>query len=343
MVNIVQKIDKRIEIVSSSITRLSSMSLQSRIAVLKVLKRHFSDVRITLIDNLGDLEDLADRNPDLVFLGMKYLPVPHDSDRNRIWVAKYLKARGIACTGSSDLAHRLELDKQLAKQCVLEAGLQTSPYYVVSQSQPALRANSPINFPLFVKPTNLGGGQGVDSFSVAHNFEQLDSKVLSIATNFYSDSLVEQYLPGREFSVAILKDERSGDYLAMPIELVAPVNKNGQRFLSSKVKSADSETFLAVVEPHIKASVSALALSVFHAMGAQDYGRIDIRLDAFGTPNFLEANLIPSLIRDYGNFPKACQLNIGMSYEDMILTITRLGFARAATVEEYLLSSEQLH
>lgn len=74
--------------------------------------------------------------------------------------------------------------------------------------------------------------------------------------------------------------------------------------------------------------MSTLALASFHALGARDYGRIDIRLDSDGVANFLEANLIPSLISGYGSFPKACELNIGLEYEPMIISITELGLIR---------------
>jgi D-alanine-D-alanine ligase len=120
----------------------------------------------------------------------------------------------------------------------------------------------------------------------------------------------------------------------MPLELIAPADKNGRRFLSAAVKSADTESFIEVTDEGIKAKITTLALSIFHALGAQDYGRIDIRLDAFGIPQFLEANLIPSLIRSYGNFPKACLLNLGMGHTNMILHITRLGLARNKKMEE---------
>jgi D-alanine-D-alanine ligase len=55
-------------------------------------------------------------------------------------------------------------------------------------------------------------------------------------------------------------------------------------------------------------------------------------MSAGGVPHFLEANLIPCLIRGSGNFPKACLMNQGMDYEAMILQIVRLGFARATSV-----------
>lgn len=325
------KIDKRIEIVSSTKPGLSSMSQKSRDGVQAVLAEYYSHVRVTIVNDLKDLEALIVRQPDLVFLGMKFLPVHPElgwNDPDKIWLADYLEQHDIIYTGSSQAAHELELNKPLAKQRALDAGLQTSPFYVALQNQSQVPQAQSLIFPLFIKPTNRGGGLGVDGYSVAHNYNEVQSKVLSITVNLQSDSLVEEYLPGREFSVAILSNEHKTGFSVMPIELIAPPDTNGDRFLSAEVKSSDSESFLAVEDSDLRTKVCALALNIFRALEARDYGRIDIRLDKFGTPQFLEANLLPSLINGYGNFPKACLLNIGMDYESMILTIVQLALKR---------------
>jgi D-alanine-D-alanine ligase len=334
------KINKRIEIVSSTIAGLSSMGKASRGGVLAVLSKHFVSVRITIVNDQSDLEALGARQPDLVFLGMEFLPV-HPAlgaaDPAKVWLSDFLDEHDIAYTGSSQIAHELERNKPLAKRRILSAGLRTSAFCVVRRGQSLESDDVPLAFPLFIKPTRLGGGLGIDSDSVVHNFEQLRAKVHSITTKLRSDVLIEEYLPGREFSVAILKDDSSNEFLAMPIELVAPSDKNGIRLLSGRVKSSNAEQALEVTDTVIKSKVTALALAVFDALGASDYGRIDIRLDAVGTPHFLEANLIPSLISGYGSFPKACLLNIGLEYEPMIMKIVTLGLARTGNAIEGVL------
>jgi D-alanine-D-alanine ligase len=323
-----EKIKKRIEIVRSSTSGLSSMSRTSCDAISAVLAKNFENVGVTVVDNLLDLEALVNRAPDLVFLGMKFIPKDFATglvEDNKIWLSEYLAEHGIACTGSAQMAYELERDKPLAKQRVLDAGLSTSPFCVIKCDQLLDIGDLHLTFPLFVKPTNRGGGSGIDSGSVVYNIEELNARVRSIATELQADSLVEEYLPGREFSVAILKEEHSTEFLVMPIELVAPPDKAGVRMLSSKVKSSNTEQVLAVTDESMRAKVVRLALEVFCALGARDYGRIDVRLDAFGIPNFLEANLIPSLISGYGSFPKACVLNIGLEFESMIMRIARLG------------------
>jgi len=330
-----RKINQHIEIVASTVMGLSSMSQKSRLAALAVLSRHYTHVGITIVNNLSDLEKLVANHPDLVFLGMKFIPSDPGlgrQDPDRIWLSEYLGRHGIACTGSDQAAHELELDKSLAKQCMVEAQLDTSPFVVAMQDHPLSRHEVTLTFPVFIKPTDRGGGAGVDSASLAANFEELQTKVDLIRSNLQADSLIEQYLPGREFSVAILKDEFTNEYVAMPLELVAPLDNNGARFLSAKIKSSDLETFKTVTDGSIKTKVMELAISAFHALGARDYGRIDIRLDESGTAHFLEANLIPSIIKDYGNFPKACMLNMKMDYETMLIRIVNLALARPLSI-----------
>ncbi|MEO8105196.1 MAG: hypothetical protein ABI602_02565 [Candidatus Saccharibacteria bacterium] len=326
------KLNMHIEIVSSTDTGLSSMSKRSRDAVHAILAKHYKFVRVTIVNDLSDLEDLVARRPDLVFLGMKFIPVDRLlgwNDPDKIWLSQYFDENDIPYTGSGRLAHELELNKQLAKQRVIEAGLSTSPYAVVAQGDVPVLNDAYLTYPLFVKPIDRGGGLGIDERSLVYNYDELCLKVASIASLHRSDSLVERYLSGREFSVAILKDEFNDEYRAMPIELVAAPNDAGSRVLSQSIKASNTEVVTAIADAATKSKVCSLALDVFLALGARDYGRIDIRMDQFDEPYFLEANLVPSLIAGYGSFPKACVINQKLSYEAMLLAIVNLAFTRS--------------
>lgn len=315
------------------------MGKASRESVFAILSKHYADVAITIVNDIADLEALVSRRPDLVFLGMKFIPVTPGlgtEDPHKIWLSEYFDDHGITYTGSSQVSHELELNKQLAKQRVSDKGLRTAAYHVVEQGQYLNEADMTLAYPVFVKPTNRGGGIGIDSASVVYDFNQLRSKINSIAADFQADALIEEYLPGREFSVAILKDEYSQKYSVMPLELIAPLDEGGARLLSAKVKSADTENFLEVADKSIRSEISELAITAFHALEARDYGRVDIRLDRHGAAHFLEANLLPSLVKDYGNFPKACLLNINLKHEDMLLAIVRLAMTRGLTNDKYV-------
>ena len=303
------KINKHIEIVTSSDTRFSSMSKESYNNILSVLKKYYTNVGVSIVNNSADLKALVLKRPDLVFLGIKFLPTDYNlglEDPKKIWISSYLDKYGIEYTGSGKITHELDFNKHLAKQCVLDADLSTSAFHVIDKNQKQIRENNiSLRFPLFIKPTNRGGGIGINSKSVVYNIDELRLKVRSISNIFHSDSLIEEYLPGREFSVAILRNEGSKRFSVMPIELIAPLNESGTRLLSKKIKSSNTESAIKITDYSIKRKVESIAIDVFYALSARDYGRIDIRLDRLGNPQFLEANLIPSLIEDYGSFPKA--------------------------------------
>ena len=326
------KIQKHIEIVRSNTRGLSSMSIKSATAIAEVLAKHYESVRLTNIDAIDDLKMLVLRKPDLVFLGMKY--VPSSLDGKKIWISGYLKDHDITHTGSAERAVKYEQNKPFAKQCLIEAGLSTSPYFVFKAGDILEEENIKLTFPLFVKPTCLGAGQGVDEHSIVYNFNELRTKVDSIINTFKVDALVEEYLPGREFSVAVLKQRESEDFMAMPIEMHPGADVNGDRILSNALKAGEIETPVSQLsEGVLKQKLTELAYGVFKTLGARDYGRIDIKLSTVGAPNFLEANLIPSIINNSGNFQKACLINNGISYEDMLLHIVGLAFDRVETVK----------
>jgi D-alanine-D-alanine ligase-like ATP-grasp enzyme len=137
-------------------------------------------------------------------------------------------------------------------------------------------------------------------------------------------------LPGREFSVAIIKKSGYGEYDVMPFEILTDNNLPGLTFLTNQVKSEDNEIGSLVIDPTLKAKIQTLALEVFKSIKARDFGRIDIRLDISSEPCFLEANLMPGLKNNTGSYLyKAYKLNTGLSYDSMIERIVSLAFERS--------------
>lgn len=321
------RIQKHIEIVRSSRGPLVSLGKYSAEAIREVLLKQYQTVEVSIVNDISDLEALIIKNPDLVFLGMKNLPI-REAGLPDLWVSSYLDEHGIAYTGSPEQAIEFESNKLHAKQQVLRSGLATAAYEIISKHDALLSVRHELKYPLFIKPLSLGGGHGIDDNSLVHSDAELIAKAKYIAERYNQDSLVEEYLPGREFSVAILKNEYTDELVAMPIELVAEKNINGDRILGKAAKSANKEQVTVVQDDASRKRVSDLALEVFESLGARDYGRVDIRMDAQGVPHFLEANLIPGLGNGHGYFPQACLFNAGLDYKTIILAITSLGLSR---------------
>jgi D-alanine-D-alanine ligase len=338
----VKKTAGYIEIVASTNPRINAMAHSSQLTIQAVLATRYEKVCITHVNTMADLEALVAKKPDLVVLGMKLVlldPSVSYDDSPKVWLAEYLSAHGINFTGSDVSALKLEYDKPAAKQVVLDAGLPSAAFFQAPIGQPLAKHN--LRFPLFVKPTNRGDSKGVDAMSVVNTEAELQAKVLAIHTECESDALVEEYLPGREFSVAVTRQPRSSNLRAMAIEISSPTDAKGNAFLSEAVKAADSEKALPVTDQLLKNELHTLAIGVFKALDARDFGRIDMRLDADGKPCFMEANLMPGL-SNHGYLVRCFMLNKHTSYEDMILSIVTLALERNpqhATIQRLFSSS----
>ena len=289
--------------------------------ILKILSKRYTDVSITKIDNKKDLDRLLKRKPDLVFSGVKYF----NFNDKKIWLNDCLEAYDIPYIASSRTALDNESDKNLAKKLVLKAKIKTADFFVTEPDQHQHESSIPISFPLFIKPVKGGDSRGIDSNSIAYNFSSFKKKVLEIKTKHNLSSLVETYLPGKEYSVGIFQDSINGTLRAMPIEIIIKKNINGHCILDFDVKKDDEEKVIAVTNKKILRKLSELAKKAFKALGGKSLGRIDIKMNHQGVPHFMEANLMPGLRKGY--FYRSCLLNLDMSYDDMIFNIANTGLS----------------
>lgn len=319
------KIEKRIEVVAIRLT--GHTNVRSTEVVASTLEKYFREVRLSFLENEQDLEAVVNRRPDLVFVGLKQLPSTTGSP---IDVVEYLERNGITVSGSGPIAMEHERDKTKAKDLVLKAGLDSSPYFMAQKGQYTSETKLPIEFPLFIKPHNRGDGFGVDEASVVRNFNEFQQKIDQLAEEGVTDALVEKYFSGREFTVAVLRDTATKDLMVMPIEQLPRENAHGDKIIGHAMKSAEQETSVGPLEQgKIRESVIKLARSTFETVGARDYGRIDMRLDDNEIPHFLEMNLIPNLVKGSGNFTKAFAMNTDETYDELLLRIVNLAFARS--------------
>ena len=289
--------------------------------ILKILSKRYMEVSITKINNKKDLDRLLKRKPDLVFSGVKYFVF----NKVKIWLNDCLETYDIPYIASSRAALNNESDKNIAKKLILKAKIKTADFFVTNPEEHQNEASIPISFPLFIKPVKGGDSRGIDCNSVVKNFSSFKKKVLEIKQKHNLSSLVETYLPGKEYSVGIFQDSTNGELQAMPIEIVIKKNKNGHCILDFDVKKDDEEKVIAVTDLKIFKKISKLAKEAFKALNGKSLGRIDIKMNHQGEPHFMEANLMPGLRKGY--FYRSCLLNLDMNYEDMIFSIANTGLS----------------
>ena len=289
--------------------------------ILKILSKRYKKVSITNIKNKKDLQKLVKRKPDLVFSGVKYFLF----GKEKIWLNNYLEIYKIPYIASSKSALDNESDKNKAKKIIRLAKIKTADFFTTYPNEHLNTKTIPISFPLFIKPIKGGDSRGIDSNSIVHNFDSFKKKVLEIKKNHNLTSIAETYLTGREYSVGILEDSISGILRALPVEIIVKKDINGHSILDFNIKKNDEEKVIAVKDIKIFNKISKLAKESFKALGGKSLGRIDIKMNSQGTPCFMEANLMPGLRK--GDFYRACVLNLGMTYEDMIFTIANTGLS----------------
>ena len=291
--------------------------------ILKILSKRYTEVSITKINNKKDLDKLLKRKPDLVFSGVKYF----NFDNKKVWLNDCLETYDIPYIASSRTALDNESDKNVAKKLMLKAKIKTADFFVTNPEEHKNVSSIPIPFPLFIKPVKGGDSRGIDFNSVAYNFSSFKKKVLEIKTKHNLSSLIERYLPGKEYSVGIFQDSITGTLISMPIEIIVKKNINGHCILDFDVKKEDEEKVIAVTDIKISEKLSKLAKEAFKALGGKSLGRIDIKMNEHGVPHFIEANLMPGLRKGY--FYRSCLLNLDMNYDDMIFNIANTGLSSA--------------
>ena len=326
------KQDKYIEVVISPLSGLNIMTPDSCGEICNILKNHFTKVETTVIKKKANLESLIKKRPDLVFSGVKYVGFTKDSvhreSKDKIWLSEYLESKGISCTASKVAALKLEFNKVLAKEEMQRNNINTAPFFVAEPGQYKKNKGLPLPFPLFIKPIYEGNGKGIDQNSIVGNFDTFEKKVKSIYEELKTSSLVEKYLSGREFTVGVFDSGLNGEKIAMPVELMAMPDEHGNKILSIEAKTQDKEQLIFIQDAKERERIGEFAKKAFTALGARDYGRIDIRMDENGVPYFLEGNLMPGLNPHKSYFIKTCKINGQANFEEAILRIAETGLKR---------------
>ena len=322
------KFNRHIEVVTTETAGMKETgfgSVETCRRVCDVLKSRYSQVHFNVVQSARDLESIVNREPDLVVLCVKYIV---DEERAaKIWLSDYFSQCDIPYTGSNRATLEFDSDKSKAKTVLLEKGVATAKFFL---AHPGLFTNArclPLPLPLFVKPLDAANGNGVDENSLVHDFASYEARVEEIFATFGHPALVEEFLPGREFTVAVLDDFAHDRRLILPVEIVPPENAKGDRVLGCREKSSNREMLSKVQEPALTA-VSALAGNAFSVLGVRGFGRIDVKMDAYGMPHFIEANLVPGMTPETSYFPRACEINRMMSYESVVLKLVDLGLNR---------------
>ncbi len=202
---------------------------------------------------------------------------------------------GIPYTGSDPTALSLCLDKAIAKRLVQQAGYRTPASFVMLSGKERLPKN--LTFPVIVKPVAEGSSKGILGKNVVESEAELRELARKILEQYRQAVLVETYLPGREFTVALLGEKRPRVLPPMEIVFLKPHNEKHPVYsFSSKFQEVDVQGVVpAKIDDSLRREIERLARGVFGVLGCRDVARVDIRCDSRGRPHFIECNPLPGL------------------------------------------------
>ena len=257
-----------------------------------------SGYQVEIFEATTELErHLYELKPDLVF----------NTSIKSINGSKYAYAPGILenlhipFTGPSAKACTNAYDKLKTTEILKKAGIHTPQALTFSEGND-IRIPVRMNFPLFVKPQRGGCSRGISSLSLIEAPDEFIERIRAVLYETKQPVIVEEFLPGREFTVGIL-----GNQLPRVLPIIEFIYTNKELPFRSYSRKMDNSEIEACVCPARlndteRKSIENLAASAYKALECRDYARVDIRMDSFGNPFILEVNAISNLEPEKSSF-----------------------------------------
>lgn len=224
-----------------------------------------------------------------------------------------LTYQNIPYTGSDVLSSALTMDKLKTKQIWQACNLPIANYIMVDKNH-AYSISEIVNqlgLPLFVKPSHEGSSVGMSRVNETKELQQ----ALEHAFQYDNSVMVESFLAGAEYTVAIVGDE------VLPSIRIKPSTSFYD--YNAKYLSDETQYFCpSGLDEEQEAALRSLALKAYQAVGCRGWGRVDVMFDDIGNPYLLEVNTAPGMT-NHSLVPMAAK-QYGWSFDDLVYRILSL-------------------
>jgi D-alanine-D-alanine ligase len=235
----------------------------------------------------------------------------------------------IPYTFSDPLVMSLTLHKGMTKRVIRDAGIATADFLVVDRAGDA--AAVVFDPPYFVKPVAEGTGKGISPASIVRERAVLAEACERCIRIYHQPAIIEPYLSGREFTVGIVGTGDNAEILgAMEVHLKETAEPGVYSYVN-KEEFVDRVTYrlMAPGADPVAAEAEAVSLSAWRVLGCRDAGRVDIRCDAEGRPQFMEVNPLAGIHPHHSDLPIICNL-AGIPYQTLIDRILLSAMSRVS-------------
>lgn len=211
---------------------------------------------------------------------------------------------GIEYTGSDAACMAITLNKATAKRLVAQDGILTPAFCVLYSGKEKLPKG--FSFPAIVKPIAEGSSKGILEKQVVEDDVALRRVAHALIRRYKQPVLAEAFLPGREFTIAMLGERKPRVLPIMEIVFTDKDDPFPTYTFKSKFEGVGVENKVpSDVDPLLQRQLEGTAKASFQALGCRDIARIDLRLDGGGRVHFIECNPLPGIAP---NFSDLCMM-----------------------------------
>jgi D-alanine-D-alanine ligase len=189
-----------------------------------------------------------------------------------------------------------------------------------------------------LKPVWEGSSKGVSEANLAETPAAALERARFLLGRYRQPVLVEAYLPGDEFTVAIMGNGPEASVLPiiryrfdqLPAGALPVMGYEAKWLWDRRDQPLEVLECPAEIPTGLARQIKRAALAAYHALGCRDWARVDVRLDATAVPNVVEINPLPGIIPDPADnscFPRAAA-TAGLSHEELIQAVVRIAWRR---------------
>ncbi|HVF38508.1 MAG TPA: hypothetical protein VM939_01325 [Gemmatimonadaceae bacterium] len=277
---------------------------------------------------------LRDARPDIVF---NIAEGQHGVNRES-HVPAICEFYRIPYSGSDPLTLSLCLDKARTKQMLAWHRVPTARFGVVHDLSEITSATESLSFPLFAKPIHEGSSKGITEKNFCRDSGELLLQTRFLLETYDQPVIVEEYLPGAEFTCAVLGNGHDAkvlpivgmNFASLPDGALPIYGYEAKWIWDRPENPLPMFDCPANIDESLAREIERVTLDAYRVLGCRDWSRIDVRLDSGGRPNVVEVNPLPGILPDPADnscFPKAARA-AGMSYDELIQSCLKLAAAR---------------
>jgi len=294
---------RKVGVLYGGVSAEREVSLHTGAAVIKAVRKLGYEC-IAIDVNESFLHNLDIPEMDVAFIAL------HGRMGEDGTIQSVLQLKGIPFCGSGVPASAIAINKKFSKYVFAATNTPTADYEILNSPASLKR----LTFPVIIKPINEGSSIGMAIVRDSASFEEAVREALK----YDAEVLVEKFIDGREFTVAMLNGE------PLPVIEILP-KREFYDYTAKYTKGLTDFEVPAKIDSALSARLKEVAVKTFNALGCADFGRVDI-IVRDGELFVLEINTIPGMT-ETSLLPKAAAA-AGISFEEMIDRIVKYAYKK---------------